>query len=366
MKMKLKTRITHPIRSIFRMCVNRPVTTVFILLAFSYLCATALIVAFEKVEFIKAATLIMPAFLGELGEVESQSFVTKASVLVALLISVAFLAVITAKITSMFIEFCLRGGSIVKKVNLSGHIIICGWNFQGEMITKVLLDNSSKPRRDVVVLANSNQRPTKNEQIEFVQGDPTQDEALISAGVKTADSVIVLTDLTKLANEADAEALMIVLAVESINRNVHTSVQIINSSNRRHMERAHADEIICLDQIGGNLITASAINHGISKIVNELLTFNSGSEFYRYDGKLSDKVVGTEYAEVVQMLAKQHIILLGFETEDSQETRRGLSKDVIHLAEDGKKIIIVNPQSNYIVKQGDAFFVIAESEPEEI
>jgi voltage-gated potassium channel len=86
------------------------------------------------------------------------------------------------------------------------------------------------------------------------------------------------------------------------------------------MERAHADEIICLDQMGGNLVTASAINHGISRVITELLTFNSGSEFYRYDGYLSDRVVGKEFSEVVKMLIQQYIIVVGFETDNSEKT----------------------------------------------
>ncbi|NQS99670.1 MAG: NAD-binding protein, partial [Candidatus Omnitrophica bacterium] len=298
--------------------------------------------------------------------VQSNSAGTQVSILAALLISVAFLAVITAKITTMFIEFCMRGGSIVKKVDLSNHIIICGWNFQGEKIVKELLESGISSHREVVILANTEQRPMKDERVEFVKGDPTQDEALIRAGVRTANSVIVLNDLNRQTNEADAEALMIVLAVESINRQVHTSVQIVNSSNRRHLERAHADEIICLDQMGGNLITASAINHGISCVVTELLTFNSGSEFYRYDRELSDGIVGKEFSEVAQMLVQQRILLLGFETDDSEEIRQSLSKDVVHSAENGRRLIVVNPQSKYKICQGDALFLISESDPSEL
>lgn len=310
--------------------------------------------------------MIMPAFLGELGIVESDSVISQISILTALLVSVAFLAVITAKITSIFIEFVRKGGRIVKKVNLSDHIIICGWNFQGEKIIKELLSSGEKSQPDIVILANHERRPVKDEHIEFIKGDPTQDQDLIRAGVKSAESVIVLSDLTKKANEADAEALMIVLAVESLNRKIHTSVQIINSSNRIHLERAHADEIICLDQMGGNFIVASTINHGISRIVNELTTFNSGSEFYRYDGHISDMLVGEDFSTAVRTLIQQHIILLGFETDDSEELRKRLSSDVIHSVQSGRRVIVVNPQGSYKIRQGDALFIVAESKPNEL
>jgi len=53
--------------------------------------------------------------------------------------------------------------------------------------------------------------------------------------------------LNKEANAGDAAALMVVLVVESLNHEVHTCVQIMNSANHGHLERAHADEIIYLD-----------------------------------------------------------------------------------------------------------------------
>ena len=93
------------------------------------------------------------------------------------------------------------------------------------------------------------------------------------------------------------------------------------------------------------------------------MTFNAGSEFYRYDRPLSDNMLGKEFCEIVHMLAEQRILLLGFETDDSEELRRMLTDDVLHSAERGERVIVVNPQAQYKIRQGDALFIIAESEP---
>jgi voltage-gated potassium channel len=333
----------------WRKVIYRPVLSILLLLAFGYFVAVFTVMAYEEIGFDDATAMILPAFFGELGIMESP-----------------FLAILTAKITSWLMEFLRRGGSMTKKVKFSGHIIICGWNFQGERIVSHLLSPDQKRYRQIVVLANIEQRPVKDERIEFIKGDPTQDEDLIRAGVMRADSIIVLTDFTKGPNEADAEALMVVLAVESLNREVHTCVQLLNSANRMHLERAHADEIICLDQIGGNLVVASALNHGISHVVAELLTFNVGSEFYRYDGHISDATLGREFAEVVQVLAQRRMILLAVETNDSEDLRRQLSTDILYKSREEERVMVVNPQSQYKIRQGDALFVIAESEPTEL
>jgi len=350
----------------WRKLANRPVLSVLLLLACVYFCAVFIVMAYEKVGFDDATALILPAFFGELGVMESSFIAVRISLVVGLLASLTFLAIITAKITSWLLEFLRRGGIMKKKVKSSGHIVVCGWNFQGEQIISHLLSPDQKQHRQIVVLANLERRPVKDERVEFIVGDPTQDEDLVRAGVQRADSVIVLTDLTKGPNDADAEALMVVLAVESLNREVHTCVQLRHSANRMHLQRAHADEIICLDQLGGNLVVASALNHGLSNVVSELLTFNVGSEFYRYDGHISDSIVGREFAEVVQLLAQRRMILLAVETNECEDLRRQLSEDILYKPPEQERVMVVNPQSQYKIRQGDALFLIAESEPNEL
>ena len=347
----------------WRRLIHRPVLSILIILVIIYISAALVIMTVEKIGFGSAMVEIFPAFLGELGIIESPFLAIQISIVVGMLVSISFLAVVTAKITSLLIEFVKRGGSMAKKVNFSDHTIICSWNFQGERIVEELLAADQKQQRGIVILHDSEERPTTDERVEFIKGDPSQDEDLIRAGVMRADSVIVLTDFTKGANEADAEALMIVLAIESLNREVHTCVQIMNSANRVHLKRAHADEIICLDQMGGSLVVASALNHGVSYIVAELLSFNTGSEFYRYDQSLSEQLTGKEFTEAVRLLAQQHIILIAIETDSSEELLQQLSGDVLYKVPEENRIMIVNPQFRYQIRQGDALFVIAESQP---
>lgn len=258
----------------------------------------------------------------------------------------------------------------MNKVHASRHILIAGWNYQGEGIIRELL-NSGIKESSIVVLARNEKRPQMDNRVDFVSGDPTRDACLIRGGVKKAAAVIVLSDLSKTVNEADAEALMIALAVETLHRNTYTCVQVLNSANRVHLERANVDEIICLDSLGGNLAVASATNHGASFVINELLTFNSGSELYRYDKSLSSELVGREFADVACILAHKRIVLLGIETDDTPEMRASVDQDVIHNvtapdAEGDSRVIIVNPQSTYELRQGDAIFYLSESRVEEL
>ena len=350
----------------WRRITHHPILSVLLILIFIYISATLVIMAHEKAGFANATMRILPAFFGELGIIESPFVAVRASIITGMVASVTFIAIVTAKITSVLVESIRRGGSMAKKVNFSGHTIICGWNFQGERVVSELLKADVRQQRGIVVLHDSEERPIRDERVEFIRGDPSQDESLKRAGIMRADSVIVLTDCHKGANDADAEALMIVLAVESLNRSVHTCVQIMNSANRMHLERAHADEIICLDQVGGSLVVASALNHGVSRILSELLTFNRGSEFYRYDRRISNKLVGKEFSDAIRIMAQQRIILLAVETDYSEELLGQLGSDVVHKLPEENRAMVVNPQSRYEIRQGDALFIVAESEPDEL
>jgi hypothetical protein len=105
------------------------------------------------------------------------------------------------------------------------------------------------------------------------------------------------------------------------------------------------------------------MNHGVSRIVGELLTFNMGSEFYRYDGQISARLEGKEFAEAATLLTKERIVLLALETEYSEDLKQPLSKDTIYKLPEQNRAMIVNPQSQYQIRQGDALFIIAESRP---
>ncbi len=94
--------------------------------------------------------------------------------------------------------------------------------FPGEQIVQGLLSANTKQQRGIVILHDSEGRSVKEERIEFIKGDPSQDEDLIRAGIMKASNIIVLTYITKGAN--DAEALIIPLAVKSLHREVHTCV----------------------------------------------------------------------------------------------------------------------------------------------
>ncbi len=261
----------------------------------------------------------------------------------------------------------------MKKVNYKNHIIICGWNIQGKNIIKQLLTSDISERRPIVILADLDNKPVDEDRVDFISGDPTKEDDLKRAGIMKANTAIILTQIgpdSQRGINPDAQAVLMTLAVEALRRDVHTCVQLLNSEYKKHLEHVHVDEYICLDRMSGNLMVASALNHGLSWILNELLEFSAGSEFYKK--ALPEGFIKMGFRDVAKILHDERMILIAIETKTEVPRLDDNGKEI--LGRDGnpemktKEKWIINPQEkdyprDYILKQDDKLYIIAVREP---
>ena len=352
------------LNTIVRYYQRHPLIFIMIVLTIIYFISVVLIVIYENVSPIEAALRIIPSFLGDLSTVELT--VTGVASLLGLIVYLGFLSVIIGMVSTKIFSLLLRGGVVTKKIRYKNHIVICGWNYQAKRIIKTLLSDDIRFNKPIVVLADLEKHPCPNYDVDFVSGQPWDKEDLIRAGVPNADTAIVLTDIrSDRTGNPDGEALMITLAIESLNSDVHTCVQLLSSENRCHLENANADEIICLDQVGGNLAVSSAINHGLSNVINELLTFDQGSEFYRFKKKIPKEYVGKSFSDIGKKLLDKKMVLIAVETQKDDYLVEECANDWVHSSFRGRAIVI-NPQGEYKLRENDSLFIISEKEPSEL
>lgn len=350
-KFNLYTRFIRKFR-------RRPIKLIICLLIVIYVICIITITNSEKVSILEAVLLLLPPILGNLGTVEVTP--TGIAFILSLVIYICFLGIIFGKLAEILVNLALKGGVFVKKVNFEKHIVICGWNFQGPKILESLLSGEAHKEKPIVILADMEKVPYDSNEVDFIPGCPWKKEDLIRAGIPKADTAIILTDIRgEKTSNPDADALMVALAIENLNNKVHTCVQLLFSENIIHLENAKVDEIICLDQVGGNLMVSSALNHGISKVMNELLTFDKGSEIYRYERKMPDDYTGKSFREVGKQLLEKNMILIAIETKKDDYVIKACSNDWIHSYGE-EKVLIINPQNNYKLRENDSLFIISE------
>jgi voltage-gated potassium channel len=255
------------------------------------------------------------------------------------------IAVITAAVTSHLFQLVMARSSGRGRSRLKNHIVICGWSSKGgEIIREIRGRGDESSRRPVVVVAPLPSSPSKDELTTFIAGDPTLTRDLERAGIAQADVAIVLADNSYPgidAEEMDSRTLITVLAIESLNPSCYTCVEVIHSDNREHFNRTKADELVVSAHLTGALLAHSAMARGLSRIVDDLLTYPEGDEFYWVE--VPGAWVGTTFQEALGRLKE------GF--------------DCLALAVSNDGSYTTNPRSEYVLAKGDRLLVLSKQEP---
>ncbi|MBU7015492.1 MAG: NAD-binding protein [Theionarchaea archaeon] len=247
------------------------------------------------------------------------------------------------------VERRMSGGKIMKQVKVKDHILVCGWTAGTPKVLEELTSEDIKTRRKIVVLANLDKNPLEREDVQFVKGDPTRDTDLKRAGIMTANTAIISLD--KKSDDPDAKVILTALAVESLNRNVYTCVELQNAENEKHLKHAGVDEIVCLGRLSQNLMVHSSLKHGLSRLFSELVTHNYGHEFYKI--RVPKRFVGEPFPQALKRLIEEEGVIL---TAVERKTLNGDGNSTIDIR--------VNPGYDYILEEGDNMFVIASEEPQ--
>lgn len=288
--------------------------------------------------FIASGFEVLPQTLG--GRVVATLFVIE---------GIGLLGLIVGGFASYFVEKSLTGGKIMSKVKFKNHIIVCGWASNTPKILDELTSRDVKTKRKIVVLADLEKNPLKREDIGFIRGDPTKDEDLIKAGIMTANTAIITLD--RKSDNPDAKAILTALAVESLNRDVYSCVELENPENEKHLIHANVDEIVCFGRLSQHLIVHSSLNPGLSRLFSELVTHNVGHEFYKL--RVPKRFVGESFPTAVKRLIDEEGIILTAVERKTTDRQGRLKID-----------IIVNPGRDFVLEDKDNMFVIAKEEPE--
>ena len=226
---------------------------------------------------------------------------------------ISLVAFVSGAIASKLVTTVMQKGKGMGSTNAKDHIVICGWSGKGAEIIRELRAREVQDPRRIVVLANLENDPTKVDDVEFFRGDPSDETDLLRAGIDRCSMAIVLADESMPATtdaERDARTLFTVLAVETVNSDAYTCVEVIRSENRRHFLNTKANELVISAEVTGALLAGSASNPGLSRVVTNLVTHPEDQEFYRIP--VPADLVGRPVSEALVILkGRQDALLVG-------------------------------------------------------
>jgi voltage-gated potassium channel len=238
------------------------------------------------------------------------------------------MSVLTAFLVEVDFNEELRRGRMQTRIDkLSGHYIVGGIGRVGDNVTHELAVTG---RSYVVIEVDRSKidaHVARHPDALFLQGDASEDELLVQAGIARAAGVFAITG-------DDSKNLVIVLSAKQLNPSARVVARCHEVNYVEKIRMVGADDIVSPDFTGGMRIASSMIRPHVVTFLDEMLR--------------ADKSLRVEEVYVPAGFAESTLGSLHLH-----------SADYVLLAVRGGDGWKFNPQPDYRVKGGDALIVMS-------
>lgn len=156
----------------------------------------------------------------------------------------------------------LREKRVQKKIlSMKNHVVVCGYGRNGKQAIQKLMAY----KQPFVIIELNEEVVDKHpeDHLLFVQGNASEDEVLIKAGIKNASTLIC-------ALPSDADNLFIVLSARQINPKLKIISRATEESSYQKLKLAGADNVIMPDKIGGDHMASLVVVPDLVEFLDNL------------------------------------------------------------------------------------------------
>ncbi len=272
------------------------------------------------------------------GDISPASSGGRILAIIIMFFGIGLLSTLSASLAAIIISQRIKENKGMCIADFQGHLILCEWNHRSRAILKELRADTHTKDLKIVLVADIDEKPVDDVNLFFVRGSVCE-ESLEKANLAKAKTIIVLGDDSLDATSRDAKVVLATLTIESLAHSVYSVVELVNEANVMHCRRAQADEIIVGSELSSRLIASASVDHGISRVVSELLSTQYGNELFSIP--LPANLVGNTFFDVFTMMKRERqSIILG--------VLKGTNGE--HIS---------NPPSDYLFEQDDRLIVIS-------
>ena len=168
---------------------------------------------------------------------------TSGLILASLIILGYAISILTQKLVHTQMSFFYSRNNKKRGLRkMENHVIVVGYGRNGKQVTSEMLSLGLK----VVVVDENHELIINNmgKPVRFIEGDATEDEVLIKAGIKSARSLI-----TTLPNDADN--LYVVLTARSLKHDLKIISRASSESSEKKLRMAGVDNVVMPERVGG-------------------------------------------------------------------------------------------------------------------
>lgn len=337
----LKATTTRILQRLYSFLQRENVIKLLLAILIIVLCSGYLIAFFEpSVSFASGVwwSIVTLTTVGY-GDISPSTLEGRVLAVIIMFFGIGLLGLLSASLASMLIGLRIKENKGMVTSKASNHIIICEWNQRANAVLKEMRSDPQTEDQAIVLIANIEEKPVNDTNLGFVRG-VVNEESLQRANLEQASTIIILGDDKLEETARDAKVVLTTLTVESMNPQVYSVVELADKANKLHCQRANADEIIVGGELNSQLIASAASDHGMSRIVSELLSSQYGNELYAMP--VPKEMIGSNFLETfIAMKSEKNITVFGV-----QKGRGGEC--------------ISNPDGEYIIGQDDCLLVISK------
>jgi voltage-gated potassium channel len=300
-----------------------------------------------------------------------------------MMIGVAVMGTVTGRIASFLVERQMRAGKgLIGLSNMENHFIICGWKKDLANLLHDILDVNYYLKADSIVLINKADSQIMDElrndprftKIKFIYGDHTDENVLVRANIKKANTILLLAD--QIGNptpmETDSRTVMASMTVEALNKKIYTCAELLDSKFEKHLKLSDVDEIILSRDHGRVLLANASSATGIGHVIDSLIGVHSPNPISVFS--FPPRFVGSTFGELSAFMRNEYNDILVGILENTgnmymrkQEALKEAQKtpDISKLVENLKIVKhlqandpIINPSPDYIINKNSKAIVI--------
>lgn len=312
------------------------------------------------------------------GDYTPKTLMGRASGIFVMFAGIVALSLITAIIASILVERKIREDKGLESVNLTQHIVICGWNEHGPDILTVIKQAEDSPK--IVALINELEEDHINEikyknrgdlEIHFIKGDFVNESVLERANIPECNSVILLSDTSgkRDRSKSDERVILATLAIKNMAEKVRVTAELLDGENESHLRRAKADEIIVRGRYSSFFLAHSALNPGVLSLMEGILSIDKKHQIVKME--VPQRLIGHTFRELFDFVRNEYkAILIGIISVSKGMSFDDLLSDDLSaidifikkkFAEAGADLsvsldqinVILNPDDSYQIKEND-------------
>ncbi len=214
---------------------------------------------------------------------------------------------------------------------LSDHYIVCGLGDTGIHVLEEMLKSDVN---FVGIEADEERLEHLEETLDFlyIEGDATDDDVLIRAGVKQAKGLV--TCLSR-----DQDNLFVVISAKNLNPRIRVVSKAVENNSPDKLITAGADEVVLPDHIGGIRLASGILEPHLIDFISKMQESRQTARFAESIVQDDSKLAGITLRES-NIQGETGLVVIALRSKDGQ--------------------YIYNPSGDWIIEAGDALFVIAD------